>query len=339
LTVYNHVNRNNDMINVDCCRNVRISDCLGTSGDDAITLKSTADKPCENVVVTNCTVSSNCNAIKLGTETNGGFKNVTISNCTVSRPVNGYFGNRSLSGIALMIVDGGTMEGVTISNIAMEGVKSAIFIRLGNRARPFKDGMEKPGIGALRNVTISNIEARNVENTGCFVAGLPDFPVENVSINNARIAFVGGGTEVDEMWAVPENAEKYPEGTMFGMLPAYGFYCRHVRGLTFTNVLVAYDAPDPRPALVCDDVENIVLDGFRGQCQPDGAAFTVMKDTKGALIRGSVAPESCPAFLRLETGCADIVAIANDLVRAESPFTFADGVDQTVLHAQANRLD
>ena len=338
LDVYNHSNANNDMVDIDCSRNVRISDCFATTGDDAITLKSTADVPCENVSITNCTVSSNCNAIKMGTESNGGFKNISVSNCTISKPKNGYAGDRSLSGIALMIVDGGLMEGITISNIAMEGVRSAIFIRLGNRARPFKADMEKPGIGTLRDVNISNIVARNVEKTGCFIAGLPDHPVQNVSISNARITFAGGGALEDAAREIPENAEKYPEGTMFGTLPAYGFYCRHVDGVTFRNVEVGFASPDLRPALVCDDVQHLVADGFQGQSVAEGSPLLVLKNVQGALIRGSVAPEGCAAFLHVEKGCERVTLLANDLSGAKIASTFAEGVEKELLHQDSNRL-
>ncbi len=338
LTVYNHVNRNNDMIDIDCCRNVRISNCFGTTADDAITLKSTADTPCENVTIANCTVSSNCNAIKMGTESNGGFKNVTVTNCTVSRPENGYFGNRSLSGIALMIVDGGTMERIAISNIAMEGVVSALFIRLGNRARPFKEDMEKPGIGIVRDIAISNVVARNVENTGCFVAGLPDHPIENVSISDMRVTYAGDGAYDGDMWAVPENADQYPEGTMFGVLPAYGFYLRHVNGFTVRNVAVAYAKPDRRPALVCDDAKDLLLDGFQGMCEPDGSPVLALRYTRSSLIRGSIAPRDCPAFLQLFEGCERISVTGNDLSAASGPFRFAPNVDHSVLWQGSNRI-
>ena len=83
ITVRSRVNRNNDGIDIDCCRNVRISDCDISSGDDALCLKSTATLPCRDVAITNCLISSACNGLKMGTETNGGFENIVISNCTV----------------------------------------------------------------------------------------------------------------------------------------------------------------------------------------------------------------------------------------------------------------
>ncbi|MBN1419599.1 MAG: beta-galactosidase [Planctomycetes bacterium] len=264
IRVFNHVNANNDMLDIDGCRNVVISDCIGDSSDDAITLKSTCERPCENVTISNCAVFSECNGIKFGTESNGGFRNIAVTNCAVGlqRDKPGFSGQRKgLAGIALMIVDGGTMEQVTISNIAIRDMRVPIFLRLGNRARPFEDGMEKPGIGMVRNILISNVVATAVEPIGCSITGLPGHPIEDVSLSDIRLTFPGGVKAEEIPKEVPERPEAYPESTMFGkILPAYGFYCRHVRGLTFRNVEVATAAPDARPAFVFDDVEGLGRD-------------------------------------------------------------------------------
>ncbi|RLB13008.1 MAG: glycoside hydrolase, partial [Deltaproteobacteria bacterium] len=182
IHVYNHSTYNNDMIDIDCCRNVLISDCYGNSDDDAMTLKSTADRPTENVTITNCVLGSGCNAIKMGTESNGGFKNISITNCVIDSwyGKKGFYAlPKGISGIALEIVDGGTMENITISNISIKNVHVPLFLRLGNRARPFKKGMEKPGMGAFRNVVINNIVAAGVEKIGCSITGLPGYPIRN----------------------------------------------------------------------------------------------------------------------------------------------------------------
>jgi hypothetical protein len=55
---------------------------------------------------------------------------------------------------------------VTISNIAMNGIGAPIFVRLGDRTRPFVEEGVRPGMGSLRDVTISNIEAIDAKNTG-----------------------------------------------------------------------------------------------------------------------------------------------------------------------------
>ena len=118
----------------------------------------------------------------------------------------------------------------------MTGVSVPLFMRLGNRARPFEKGGPKPAIGSFRNVTVSNVIASGASKIGCSITGLPGHPIENVSLSNLNFTFDGGGTEADASRQVPELPEKYPECTMFGVLPAYGLYCRHVKDLRARDV-------------------------------------------------------------------------------------------------------
>jgi len=256
VVIRSRCNKNNDGLDIDSSANVVISNCDISSGDDAIVLKSTSAQPCRNVVVTNCVLSTACNALKMGTESNGGFQNIAISNCAIY--------DTRLSGLALEIVDGGVMDGVVVSNLAMQNVGCPIFIRLGNRARPFIDGGEKPGVGALRNVSISHIRATGADQPGCAIAGLPGHPVENVSISDVRLDFAGGGTAEDAARVPPKQEAEYPEYKMFGVLPAYGFYCRHARGLAFNDIAVTTMTPDARPAFVCDDVADLHVSHLTG---------------------------------------------------------------------------
>jgi polygalacturonase len=342
ISVFNHCNANNDMIDIDCCRDVVIDNCFADTDDDALTFKSTADRLTENVTVTNCLLSSHCNTIKCGTESNGGFKNITITNCAIrpSRAAKKIYGRKDgLAGIALEIVDGGSLDRVTISNITMVGRSAPIFMRLGNRARPFKKDMPKPGVGTFRNVILSNIIATDAGHIGCSITGLPGHPIQDVTLDNIKITFTGGGTSKDANRAVPELPQKYPESTMFGALPAYGFYCRHVRGLTCRNVDVGFAKPDHRPALVCTDVEGLSIEGFNAQAVADAPALVVLDDVRGALIRGCRPPATAKAFLRLQRNTKHVSVVANDLSRIQMPFAFDDTTAPTVVYAAANRRE
>lgn len=296
ITVHSVVNHNNDGIDIDCCDRVRIANCDINSGDDAIVLKSTAPKPCRHVTITNCTMQSRCNGFKCGTETSGGFEDITVSNCVIH--------DTRLAGIALQIVDGGSLQRVLVNNITMVNTRSPISIRLGNRARPYlssgpggaqgtfqmKAGMKRPGVGTLRDVLLSNIMARGANINGCFIAGLADHRIENVALQNVRMTTVGGGKKEWIDRPIPENADRYPECSMFGPLPAYGLYCRHVRNLRLDHVELDYDRPEPRPALVCDDVDGLRLEGFRARLPVGGDRpwrFKNVKDIEGDEVSGT----------------------------------------------------
>lgn len=267
LRIYNRNNFNNDGLDLDGCRNVTVSDLISDSDDDGITLKSTSPRMCENITITNCVVSSHCNAIKLGTESTGGFKNIAISNCVVHPSTNQdtvYFGSHNgTSGVSLEIVDGGTMEGIVVSNIQIEKTESPLFVRLGNRARPYRTGVEVTQVGSIRDVSIQNVLIRNAGKYGCSVSGLPGSPVQGIRLSQIVMQQEGGGTKEDFLREIPEKPKDYPEATMFGVLPAYGFYIRHAEDIRLNDVEVNTIKDDLRPVVYLEDVSSAVLDQVR----------------------------------------------------------------------------
>ena len=321
ITVDSVVNGNNDGIDIDSCTKVRISNCNIISLDDAIVLKSTSDRPCRDVTITNCVLKSRCNALKLGTESNGGFQNIAINNCTVY--------DTRLAGIALELVDGGIFDRVNVSNIVMENVGCAIFIRLGNRARPFtsvivdsknptsskfkaRADAKIPSMGSMRNIIISNIQATGVGDTGCSVTGLPGFPVENVTLSNIRISFKGGGAAKLVNREIPENAKNYPEHNMFGPLPAYGFYCRHVKNIKFHNMELGFEKADFRPALVFDDVSDLDIFSFDAEVDSSAKALIWLKNVNGAFIHSCTPPANIETFVLFDPDKSKNVKLTNN---------------------------
>jgi polygalacturonase len=270
VRVFNHATYNADGIDIDGCRDFIVSDSVIDSDDDALCLKSTLDRACENVVVTNCVISSHCNAIKMGTDSTDGFRDITISNCSVVSPRYSkvlYGLQRGISGISLELVDGGVMDRIAISNVTIDGVEVPLFVRLGNRGVGVRLSQATPDevrpAGVLRNVSLSNIIATRAGKTGCPIVGIPGHCIENLTLSNVSILSEGGGESSWSAAAIEERADAYPEATMFGKLPAHGLYCRHIRGLTLSNVRLATEAPDGRQALVLDDVEEATGNALR----------------------------------------------------------------------------
>lgn len=331
IRVHSKANRNNDGIDIDSCCRVRISDCEISSGDDAIVLKATSGRPCRDVTITNCVLSSDCNAIKLGTESNGGFQNIVISNCAIS--------DTRLSGLALEEVDGGTLERLIATNLVMDGVGCPIFVRLGNRARPYKPDEPKPKVGALRDVLISKVVAVARDYTGCSITGIPGHRVENVILRDIRVHFPGGGGPAHVTRSIPENEAKYPEHTMFGVLPAYGLFLRHVRNLTLENVQLELDGADARPALVAWDAEGLVMDGVSAAAPTGNSPLLWFSSLSAARIRDCLAPEGVGVFLKLDgSRCADIVLTENDLRRAAKPLLAGPDVPKDAVLLMDNLL-
>jgi polygalacturonase len=331
LTIDNVViDTNRDGIDVDACRNVRISNTsVNAPNDDAIVLKSSfalgAARATENVTITNSTVSGfdvgtmldgtygrtsvaapdrdgPTGRIKLGTESNGAFRNITISNIVFNRS----------RGLALETVDGALLEDVTVSNITMREVSNApIFLRLASRMR----GPAGTPVGALRRVTISNVVVYDADpRYASIIAGIPGHPVEDVKLSNIRIMYRGGlslaqaasqpaelvnaffrppgGSGPREAYAVPEREAMYPEPSLFGVLPAYGFYIRHAAGIQMDGVDVGFMTPDTRPAFVLDDVKDIDLHRVRAQKAPNVPTFVLRNVEEFRTTHSQPVPDS-----------------------------------------------
>jgi hypothetical protein len=266
ITVYNHCNKNNDMLDIDGCTNVIIRDCVGDTDDDALTLKSTSARACENIRISNCILSSHCNAIKFGTESTGGFKHIRITDCVVKpseekEVIYGLPGG--ISGISLEVVDGGTLEDVSIEDVVIDGPEVPLFIRLGNRARPYREGMETPRVGELRNVQIRDVEVKSGGSTGCSVTGIPGHPVQNISLSNIRMTLEGGVRSSALPTEVPELESYYPEATMFGVLPASVIYLRHADHITLKEMEVHFREVDERIHILADDVSGLSYEDIR----------------------------------------------------------------------------
>lgn len=336
ITIKNPViGPNTDGIDATGCWNLFISDCHIDTGDDAICLKSenpygSEPRLSRNITITNCVLTCCCNGLKFGTATRGGFENVTFSNCVIANE-NVNLNARVIAGIALEMVDGGWLEGVTISNIRMQRVRTPIFLRRGaRRARP--DGTP----GTLRGVMIENVHASGAILTSS-ITGLPGFHVEDVTLAGIRIDTEEAGREEWVGREVPEVPRAYPEARMFGRLPSYGFYCRHVSGLRMRDIVIGAASGETRPAIVCDDVKGLDIDGLR-VAQVAGAQPVVkLVQTREAWLRGCAAPAGTRTFLRVEgDGAGRIVLTGSDLSAAAQAVETAADVPKNAVTVAGN---
>ena len=269
------IDTNRDGMDIDCCRNVQIANCaINSPWDDAIVPKSSFAlgyaRATENLTITNCYVTGayelgtmldgtwkkfdpsakvpHTGRIKFGTESNGGFRNITVSNCVFD----------GCQGLALESVDGALLEDMAITNITMRDLVSApIFLRLGSRLRGPTDSTKT---GALQRVTISNIVCSNAApHLGCIISGVPGHEIQDLHLHHIYIQHRGGGTKEQAAITPPENEEKYPEPNMFGNMPSQGFYLRHVKNVSLSDIEIAALTEDARPAFIFQNVESADL--------------------------------------------------------------------------------
>jgi len=292
------IDTNRDGMDIDCCRNVHISNCtVNSPWDDAIVPKSSFalgyNRATENMTISNCYVTgayllgsvidgswkrwgpnagvSHTGRIKFGTESNGGFKNIAVSNCVFD----------GCQGLALESEDGALLEDMVITNITMRDiVSSPIFLRLGSRLR----GPEGTQTGVLRRVKISNIVCSNSASMyGCIISGVPGHVIEDVCLSNIYIQHRGGGTREQAAIHPPEKIDGYPDPHMFGDMPSQGFYIRHVKNLEMSDIKIVAMNPDERPAFVVEDADGVDFYHIQSQEQPGVPKF-VLNDVKNVSI-------------------------------------------------------
>jgi len=300
VTVLSNEYWNNDGIDINNSKNVRITHCDINAADDAICIKSEGDvvDSCENIYVAHCKLRSSANAFKIGTGSRGGFRNIKVSNI--------FIYDTYRSAIAIETVDGAFLENIDIKKIYAKNTGNAIFIRLGHRnkdsvyssekniriqkvyvqipvGKPDKGyNMEgpllkyppgsKPVRGMVQSVSPWNNSSRdstaipyehNVFPSS--ITGLRNHAVQNVSIKKVQIDYATIADKsvnylpIDSFRIITEAESSYPEFSMFGELPVWGFYVRHVNGLRMKKILVKMNGKDFRNAFLFDDVKKLQL--------------------------------------------------------------------------------
>jgi polygalacturonase len=261
-----------DGMDIDCCQNVRVSNCtVNSPWDDGICPKSSYAlgyaRPTRNVTIANCFVTGcyqlgtvldgtwkkfpegahayGTGRIKCGTESNGGFINITITGCVFE----------GCQGYALETVDGALLEDIAITNTTMRDLISPpLFMRLGARLRGPKDTTK---VGTLKRVVVSNLVCHNAPmRVTSILSGIPGYAIEDVKLSNIYIENLGGATADAAAIKPPEKEDSYPEPGMFGQMPSLGFFLRHMRNVEMSHVELAALAPDARPAFYLQDVER-----------------------------------------------------------------------------------
>ena len=317
--------RNTDGMDITASRNVMVSNCDILGGDDAICLKSENPYgdllPTKNITVTNCVISSASNGFKMGTATHGAFENIVFSNSGIYTDADSPFNTRVIGGINVEVVDGGSADGVVVSNIRMQNVRAPIFVRLGQRT--MKDGT------FLRNVLIDGVDAEGSIVTSS-ITGVPGLRPSDVTVSNCRLRTSEHGLAEWAHREIPEVTAEYPESWMMGHLPAYGFYVRHADRVRLRNVEYIADAPDARPAVVCDDVDDVILDGLELTAPQGGAPLIDLRGTRRALLRGMRMPVGSSVLAKVSGAASSgIQLIGNAIADNQKPLDFGLGASKS----------
>jgi polygalacturonase len=238
--------------------NITVDDVAVRAGDDAMCLKSGVRRGIDGLTVKNSLfggegTSGGSNGIKIGTATYGALTNITLQD--------DYVKEVQYAAMAVESRQGSDISGVAFSRIEFAGTGGAFFVYLAQQDTDAPTG-DVPKLGSVNGVSFTDITGAtrywgSSPHQGTLVTGQiyngVTYPIENLSFTRVAVTFDGGLTRIPGN-PVEATPDQYPEANMFGDLPAWGYYLRHVQGVTFDTVTSSLAASDAREKVVTDDV-------------------------------------------------------------------------------------
>lgn len=290
---------NSDGIDIDCSKNVVISNCIIATADDAICMKTkNPDKSCEDITVSNCILTSTSTALKLGTESRGDFKNINFNNCVIKN---------SNRGLSIVVRDGATVENVNFSDIIVNcnrkeyywwGSADPIWLVVRKRNKDSK-------VGTIKNVTFNNIIAHGQGTSK--IEGFDTRNIENIKLNNLQF------------FMHPEDA--------IDKRATHAFFARNVDGLTLSDVSVSWDKYKPeakwQDAFNFLNINGLHLNGLKGKQAPTAknGSFISLQKVNDAIIERCIATKNTNRFINISIDCQNIHMSQNFTKNAKSHFS------------------
>jgi len=116
---------------------------------------------------------------------------------------------------------------------------------------------------------------------------------------------------------------------MFGRLPAFGFYLRHADRVRLRNIEIVTDKPDARPAIVCDDVDDVMLDGLELSAPAGGAPLIDLRNTRRAFLTGMRSPADSQVFAQIGGAASSGIKFAgNSLNKGQQAVKYTGGATE-----------
>lgn len=339
IRIYNRVNGNNDGFHFISCQYVAVNNCTVQSQDDACALFGS----CKYVTISNSSFSTRWSVFRFG---GGQAENIAVSNCLIYQAY----------GCPIKIQGGpnSRFENLSFSDLVMDRVTGPISIGVGGRRQQGPEiegqtGAPQPSSGEPAGIA-RNISFRGIRATVVNGEQLPDLPIasgfrpgemkscidlnaigegvlENISFNDLEMTFPGGGTaEEAALRDVPKVAGEYFE---IGVLPSYALYARNVRGLSLSNVRVGVSAPDLRPAIVFDHVQDAAINGLGAEGNAEAESLLRFIETSDVLLTASRVLSPAAVFLQVEGAQSNNITVdGGDLSKAGDQVAFGTGASK-----------
>lgn len=241
---------------------ITVQDVAVKSGDDAMCLKTGVRRGIDTLLVRDSVFSGSggyggSNGIKFGTASYGAFKNITVQDS--------YVKEVQYAAMAVESRQGADVANVAFRRISFDRAGAAFFVYLAQQDTTHPTG-DVPKLGSIDGVSFTDVAGTtaswpNSPHQGSLITGHVfngvTYRIANLAFTNVAVTFAGGRSTVpgDPPEAQPNQ---YPESNMFGDLPAWGYFLRHVSGVTFTGCASSAAASDARAKLVTRDVSGQV---------------------------------------------------------------------------------
>lgn len=291
---------NTDGINPESCNNVHISNSHISVGDDCITIKSGKDKPgramnvpAENYTITNCTMLSGHGGVVIGSEMSGGVRKIAISNCIFDGTDRGIR-IKSARG------RGGVVEEIRVDNIVMKNIRDqAIVLDLQYAKTNPEPVSERTPI--FRNIHFSNITGSGI-NEACFINGLAEMPVENITFNNINID------------------------------SKTGFNIKEARRIEFHNVQVNTEMG---ASIKAENVKTLEVDGVKSFKPHSNVPILDFTNVEDAFVYDAFPAQGTDVYLRLKGDkTKNITLDGNNFKNVKTPLLKESSVTENVLVEQ-----
>lgn len=241
---------NKDGIDICDSHEVSITNSTILCQDDAICPKSGSAKGVHNMRINNITINGTTgNKIKFGTLTYGAFTNCLLQDIAI----NGS-GRSGLCAISLQGLDGANFSNITFDKINLQTSANAFFLLHAAGKRGHRPKNAPSRIGSISNIQFSNLDFRNItDNVGSCISGInlkaSIYKIKDITFNNVKVhSFKGGVTSIPK--TPNEYNGNYPEYSVFGILPAWGYYIRYAERINFINSSQTVIPTDKRPVIV-----------------------------------------------------------------------------------------
>ncbi len=289
---------NTDGIDPDSCKNVRISNCYISTGDDGVIIKSgyryrqgNPNVASENIVVTNCVFGHGWASVGIGSETAGGVRNVTISNCVCE-------GARRGVNFKTARGRGNVVENIRVSDFVIRNVDIGIFISMFYSGEDATDSAMPvtEATPTFRNIHLSNITVSGAK-SAVIIQGLPENPIRNLSMGALRVDSATNGVS-----------------------------CSNTCGLTLENAVI--DAENA-PAVKFTDLQDLEVIRFKSTRPKAQQSDLQLERVEDAVIQSCKAVEGSRALVELKgTGNRGIAFALNRTWKDVEEVVFTDGASE-----------